>query len=118
MILFQQNCYFCTTVYPIHRINTGFWRETIESFSPPNSFDSEDGCSSVVTCHLGVQTDFNHRKRNLNENYLAESTMKFEVEFIIPIQNKEKKFFFFNPNKKRCFSTMFFLPNAPSPPKC
>lgn len=85
MILFQQNCYFCTTVYPIHRINRGFWRITIESFSPPNSCNSEDGCSNVVTCHLGVQTDFSHRKRNLNENYLAESTMKFEVEFIIPI---------------------------------
>lgn len=84
-MLFQQNCYFCTTVYPIHRTNTGLRQEAIESFFPPNFRDSESGNSDVVTCQLGLQTDFNHRNQSLSESYLAVSTKKFKVEFMIAI---------------------------------
>lgn len=85
MILFQQNCYFCITVSPIHRINRGLWQEAIESFFPPNFRDSESGNSDIVTFQLGLQTDFNHRNQSLSESYLAVSMKTFKVEFMIAI---------------------------------
>lgn len=81
MILFQQNCYFCTTVHPAHRTHTSFSRILCSSqFSWP-----EGGCSDLITCHLGVQTDFIHGNQNPRESYLAVSTKKCKVEFIITL---------------------------------